>query len=460
MYHLKEIEKYTNGKIINGNPETKIEKYSLLKENHKSEEFFIPILFREINREDFIIDAVKSGAIGFMINKASKNYTKIINEAKKVNPNVGIVEVENVNQAIYQLGLESRKRNIQKPVIAVTGSVGKTTLCSLISKVLETEIKVLHDFKNQNNNTKWHVARDLLEFENYDMAVIEVGISEKKVMTKLSQLTKPSICVINSIGLQHLNNLKNKETVLEEKLHITDFIKDKKILFVNTEDPYLQNLKETNLYKLRQYNVKEAYEIEEQNGILEFKTKIYGKETKFTLKLYGKHHITNIILAIKIAEIYQISYENIVKAIQEFKPVEGRLKVLKNQARDIIVIDDAYNFSIEAIKLGLETAKKQQSKRKIAVIGEMSALGDEAKKIHQELGKYLETLKLDAIYVMGNNTKYYGELEQLKSFETIEELIKCLDKTIQEGDLIYIKASNAQNFNKIVNYLIEKCEVK
>jgi len=257
-----------------------------------------------------------------------------------------------------------------------------------------------------------------------------------------------------------LNNLKNKETVLEEKLHITDFIKDKKILFVNTEDPYLQNLKETNFYKLKHYNAKEAYEIKEQNGILEFKTKIYGKETKFTLKLYGKHHITNIVLAIKIAEIYQISYENIVKAIQEFKPVDGRLKVLKNQARDIIVIDDAYNFSIEAIKLGLETAKKQQSKRKIAVIGEMSALGDEAKKIHQELGKYLETLKLDAIYVIGNNTKYYGELEQLKSFETIEELIKCLDKTIQEGDLIYIKACNAQNFNKIVNHLIEKYEVK
>jgi len=182
MYHLKEIEKYTNGKIINGNPETKIEKYSLLKENHKPEEFFIPILFREINSEDFIIDAVKSGAIGFMINKASKNYTKIINKAKKINPNVGIVEVENVNQAIYQLGLESRKRNIQKPVIAVTGSVGKTTLCSLISKVLETEIKVLHDFKNQNNNTRWHIARDLLEFESYDMAVIELVIREKKVM--------------------------------------------------------------------------------------------------------------------------------------------------------------------------------------------------------------------------------------------------------------------------------------
>ena len=178
------------------------------------------------------------------------------------------------------------------------------------------------------------------------------------------------------------------------------------------------------------------------------------------LNLYGKHHITNIILAIKIGEIYQIRYENIVKAIQEFKPVDGRLKVLKNETREIIVMDDAYNFSIEAIKLGLETAQKQKSKRKIAIIGEMSALGDEAKKLHQELGKYLETLNLDSIYVIGNNTKYYGELKSLKRFETIEELIKTLDTTIQDGDLIYIKASNAQNFNKIVNYMKQRYEVK
>ena len=233
MYYLKEIERYTNGKIINGNPETKLKQYSLLKENHKPEEFFIPILFRDVNREDFIIDAVKAGVIGFMINKNSSNYTKIINEAKRINPKICIVEVEDVNEAICQLGLESRKRNRNKPLIAVTGSVGKTTLCSLISKVLETEMKVLHDFKNQNNNTRWHVARDLLMFENYDMAVIELGISDIGIMTKLSKLTNPSICVINSIGRQHLDNLKNKEKVLEEKMHIVDFIKDKKILFIN-----------------------------------------------------------------------------------------------------------------------------------------------------------------------------------------------------------------------------------
>lgn len=280
MYYLKEIEKYTNGKIVNGNPEIKLKEYSLLKKEHQLGEFFIPIQFKGVNREEFILEAIKAGAIGFLINKNSENYISIINQAKQINPEIAIVEVEDVNQAIYQLGLESRERNIDKPIIAVTGSVGKTTLCSLISKVLETQIKVLHDFKNENNNTRWHVARDLLYFENYDMAVIELGISNFGTMTQLSQLVKPSIAVINQIGKAHINNLKTEENILKEKMHITDFIKDKKILFVNVDNAYLKTVEKSELYDKKEYASKEAYDIQEENGKLSFKTKIYGKETR------------------------------------------------------------------------------------------------------------------------------------------------------------------------------------
>lgn len=467
MYLLSEIEKYTNGKIINGKVETKLKEYSLLKDNHKAEEFFIPILFRDENREDFIIDAVNAGAIGFMINKNSNRQEEIVKEAKKINPKICIVEVEDVNQALYQLGLESRRRNIEKPIIAVTGSVGKTTLCSLISSVLKTERKVLHDFKNENNNTRWHVSYTLMYFEDYDMAVIELGISDNGIMTQLSKLVEPSIAVINYIGTQHLNNLKTEENVLKEKLHITDFMKNEKILFVNTDNKYLQKVEKNNQYDIREYSSKEVYDVQEENGKISFKTKIYGKETAFHLNLYGRHHISNIILAIKVGEIYHIHYENIVKAINEFKPVDGRLKVLKNKQREITVMDDTYNFSIEAIKLGLETANKIKSKRKIAVIGEMTALGEKTVTIHEELGKFFRQLDFDYLYMMGEYTKYvrnsawnYFEEKNIRQFETIEELMLELDKTIIDGDLIYMKAANSQHFNRIVKHVKEKYEVK
>lgn len=467
MYLLKEIEKYTKGKIINGNPETKSQEYCLTTDNHKKGEFFIPILFKNVNREEFIIDAVKAGAIGFMINKNSEQYIQIVEQAKKINPNIGIVEVEDVNQALYQLGLESRRRNIDKPIIAVTGSVGKTTLCSLISNILKTEIKVLHDFENRNQNTRWHVSQLLMYFENYDMAVIELGISAQGIMTQLSKLVEPSIAVINNIGMAHINNLKNKETVLEEKLHITDCIKDKKILFVNTNDEYLQSVKKSDSYELREYNSQEAYDIKEENGKLSFKTKIYGKETEFHLNLYGRHHISNIALAIKIGEIYHIRYENIVDAINRFQPVDGRLKVLKNAKRNIIVIDDAYSCSsIEAVKLGLETANKMPSQRKIAVLGRMEALGEQATAMHEELGAFFQELNFDYLYTTGGYKKQLAkgatkafEEGKIRKFKTTEKLIKALNEEIKDGDLIYVKGANIQCFDRIVEAMKEKYEV-
>lgn len=468
MYSLKEIENYTNGKIVNGNPDTKLKEYSLAKENFKQGEFFIPIIFKDVNREEFIVDAVKSGIVGFMINKHSKEYTKIVEQATTINPQIAIVEVEDVNQALYLLGLESRRRNIDKPIIAVTGSVGKTTLCSLISNVLKTQIKVLHDFKNQNKNTRWHVSQILLYFENYDMAVIELGISSRGVMNELSRLVEPSIAVINQIGAAHLNNLKTKEIILEEKLHITDYIKDKKILFVNADNKYLQTVKGTDLYEVQKYSSKEAYDIRQTDGKLHFKTKIYGKETEFNLNLYGMHHISNIVLAIKIGEIYQISYNNIVNAINKFQPVDGRLKVLKNVKRKITVIDDAYSCSsIEAVKLGLETANTIEGKRKIAVLGRMEALGEEASVMHEELGAFFKQLDFDELYTTGGYKKYLSngaleafDKEKIRKFKTTEKLIQALDENIQDGDVIYIKGANTQHFDRIINYLKEKYKLQ
>ena len=468
MYTLKEIESYTNGKIINGNPDIKFKEYSLAKNNFKQGEFFIPIIFKDVDREEFIVDAVNSGVVGFMINKHSQQCPQIIEQAKRINPQIAIVEVEDVNQALYMLGLESRKRNIDKPIIAVTGSVGKTTLCSLIAHVLKTQIKVLHDFKNQNKNTKWHVSQTLFYFENYDMAVIELGISSRGVMNQLSRLVEPSIAVINQIGGAHLNNLKTEEIVLEEKLHITDYIKDKKILFVNTDNEYLQTVKDTDIYEVQKYSSKEVYDIQQIDGKLHFRTKIYGKETEFNLNLYGNHHISNIVLAIKIGEIYQISYDNIVNAINGFRPVDGRLKVLKNDERKIIIIDDAYSCSsIEAVKLGLETANTIGGKRKIAVLGRMEALGEKAPLMHEELGAFFKQLDFDELYTTGGYKKYLSngaseafDKEKIRKFKTTEKLMQTLDQNVQDGDVIYIKGANTQHFDRIVNYLKERYKLQ
>lgn len=463
MFNLKEIEKYTNGRIINGNESQKIDHYTVSHKFYAKDGFFVPINFHGVNREMYIIDSVKMGGMGFMIDKTSSNYDTIIKEAKIINPNICILEVDSVNDSIYTLAKLNRNLNINKPIVGITGSVGKTTMSHMLSNILNKEKKVLHDFDNRNMNTKVLISNDLMHLENFDMAVIEMGTSAPGNMNMLSELVKPSIGVITSIGTAHLNNFHNKENILEEKLHITDYLKDEKILFVNGDDELLKNIKEPNDYKVIKCSRNEATNIVENESGISFEIDIYHQKTKFNLELFGLHYLSSIVIAIRIAEWYNIKYENIVDGIKEFKPINGRQKILRDIENDLILIDDSYSSSFESVKLGLDIANKINSKRKIAVLGKMAAYGEDASYLHEELGKYFKNLNFDVLYLTGDYSKHIFkgaltcfEEKNIKKFKTQELLLEDLENNIQTGDLIYIKAAHTQNFSNIVKELKKK----
>lgn len=463
MYTIKQLCEYTNGKIINGNIEKQITHYSVNHEFHIKDGLYIPIEFHGENREIYIIDSVKLGCMGFMINSGSENKKTIIEEAKKINPNICILEVDNVNNAIYNLAKMNRIKYIDKPIIGITGSVGKTSMSNILSNILKKEYKILHDFDNRNMNNKILISNDLMHLENYDMAVIEMGTSKPGNMHILSELVKPSIAVITTIGTAHLNEFHTQDKILEDKLHITDYLKDEKLLFVNADNNLLNNISEPSSYKLIKCSKNEATNILETENGISFEVKIYNQVTKFNLNIFGIHYITSIIIAIHIAEHYKIKYENIVDGINDFKPIDGRCKILKDNKRNITLLDDSYSSSFEAVKCGLDVANKLKSKRKIAVLGKMAAYGDESDKIHEELGKYFKNLNFDYIYLTGDYTKHIFkgalscfEEKKIKRFKSKELLIEDLEKNIENGDLIYIKAAHTQHFDMIVKELKKK----
>lgn len=470
LFSFKDVAKIAKGSIINGNCHEIIKKYSTSKLTFNQGIFYVPIIFKGYDNEKNIINAVQNGALGFMINKNSIHYQKIIDEAKQINSEVCILAVDDVNIALYHLGLKAREVNFSKEVIAVTGSYGKSTLTSLIAKVLETEMKVLHDFDNGNNNTRWHLSRLLQSFENYDIAVLELGTIIFGRITQMSKLVKPSIAVINSIGTAHINNFKTKENILEEKMHIVDYIKDKKILYINSDDEYLQKVEKTNNYELLDYSLSDAWNIKETNQGIRFTTKIYDKEVNFSLRLYGVYFIRNIILAIKIAERYHIKYENIVKAINNFQPIDGRFKVLQNIDYNITVIDDTYNSCFESVITGLETANNMASKRKIAVLGTIGSGAngrDDTSIIHEQVGEWFKDLDFDYLYLIGDYTKHtyksalkYFSQQNIKRFKDKASLLRALIDILNRDDLVYIKDAGLQGLEQVVYQLKEKYNLR
>lgn len=458
MFSIKEIKDITNAFIVNGKEDTKIYKFNISKENCNENSFYIPILWKE-DRQQYIIKAVQSGAIGYMINSNYEQKEKIIQESKRLNSKIIILEVEDINEAMYKLAKYKRNQNINIPLIAVTGSIGKTTTTAMIASIIKEEKKVLTDI--ENNNTKTLLSRLMLDIEDYEIAVLEAGMGNKGSMELISKLLNPSIVVINNIGTAHIEKLGNKENILEEKLKLLNYMKDGKTVFLNDDDSLLKRTKLDATYNIKKYSLKEAKNIKQVENFIYFETNLYGKNTMFSLKAYGEHNVLNAICAIRIAEFLNIKKENIEKGIKNYTGVDGRFNVITKN--NYTIIDDTYNASIDSMQSGLTTANNMKSyKRKIAILGEMLELGEYSVELHKQVGEIFKEIDFDIVLTQGENTQYicenakkYMKNKTVINFKTQEELIYFVLKEMKMGDLIYLKASNKMNFNNIVKKLIE-----
>ncbi|MCI8655515.1 MAG: UDP-N-acetylmuramoyl-tripeptide--D-alanyl-D-alanine ligase [Clostridia bacterium] len=457
MLTINEIEKIANAKIINGKKDEQLKDFNISCTNHFNKEFYLPVSLHR-DRHPYIIDAVKMGAKGFMISSSCENYETIIKESLSINSNLIILEVENVNDALYKMGEYNRQKHINIPVIAVTGSVGKTSTCEMIASILRQERKTFSD--TRNNNTRLLLSLLLLDIDKYDIAVLEAGIASKNKMEPISKLLEPSIVVINNIGTAHIGNLGSKENILKEKLCLTNYMKDEKTVFLNDNDALLHNLQLDSKYNTAKYNIDEAFNINQENDILTFNTHVYGKLTHFSMHVFGYHNISNAICAIKIAELLHISVENIIKGLKEYKSVSRRFNVIEKNG--LTIIDDTYNASLASMQAGLVSANTiPNCQRKIAVLGEMLELGDLSEELHSQVGKTFENLDFDILLTQGENTKYicetarqYIKTNEVINFENQDDLINKLLNIISKGDLIYLKASKKMQFDNIVSKLL------
>lgn len=458
MLTVRKIKEITDAQMINGEEaiELEIERFSISKKNHSEGDFYIPVFVKE-DRHQYIMDAVRQGAIGFMISKSYEEYQEVIKESIEINSNIVIMQVDNINEAIYKMATYVRQENVTIPIVAVTGSVGKTSTCNMIASVLKEQRKTFYD--TGNNNTKPLLSWLMLNMEEDEIAVLEVGIGSKGAMEPIAKLLQPSIAVISNIGTAHIGNLGSQENILKEKLQITKYMRESKIVVLNEDDLMLKQLKLDESFKVVRYCLGEASNIKQEEGKIEFETKVYGENTQFLINAYGMHNVSNAICAIRIAELLKIDKSNIIKGIREYRNVDKRFNVIK--VRNCTIIDDTYNASLASMRAGLIAANSMKSQRKIAVLGEMLELAEFSKKLHCEVGEVFKEIEFDALFTQGEDTKYICEVakkymknKKVMNFQNQEELVEELLKERKRGDLIYLKASRKMQFDKIVEKLI------
>lgn len=380
----------------------------------------------------------------------------VLFDPSNISENVGIIKVENGEQALANLASFYRNK-LSIKIIGVTGSTGKTSTKDIMSAVLSEKFKVFKTKGNFNN----HIGLPLMILEldsSYDVAILEMGMSNLKEISFLANIARPEIAVITNVGLSHIENLKTQENILKAKMEITDFFTKENVLIINADDKMLSSIN-IDKYKVVRTGTDEKLSLRAENiesCDLSSKFDIIDetKKYKFELPMPGRHNVQNFMLAYGVAKELFVSVEDMQKGINSIEITSMRLDL--KEADGFKVLDDCYNSSPDSVKSAIDVLISLGAKRNIAAIGTMRELGDESINAHREIGRYAKEKNLDKIFVYGEFSEFIKEGfgETCSLYEDKEEMIKAIKDYIENGDIILIKASRGLKFEEITKALV------
>ena len=417
-------------KIIKG--KSSIDSQELIKEiktdtrKINKGDIFIALKGKNYNGEDFINEAIKKGAIACVTNNS-------INDK--------CIEVKDTIKSLFLIGNYIRNK-YHIPLIAITGSNGKTTTKDLLSYILSSKYNVLKNEGSKNNIIG--VSDTLFNLnETHEIIVMELGTNHLGEISYLSKMCNPDLGIITNIGSSHLEYFKKRINIFKEKISIVDGMYNKKLI-VNGDDKYLKQL---NYFKcgLNKNNNLKAYNIKEYMDYIEFNIYL-DKEYKIIFNNPGIHFINDILLAIKVALDYKIDIETIIDKISSFKLTNKRMNIiyLKNN----ILINDCYNASLESVIGGINYLKKIESK-KVLIIGDILELGKHSKRIHKKINKEVKKIKNKEVLTIGRYSKYIKGI----NFNDVDELIEYIKLNNISNSYIYVKGSRRMNLDKFIDFI-------
>ena len=460
MYNItvKNIIEQCKGKLIIGDINKECINFSTDTRNIKPGDVYIGLKGEKFDGSNFYKQALKSGASVCILQNV-----EIDNETKSTYSDRSIILVKDTLKALQQIAKYKRsKYNI--PVIAITGSVGKTSTKDIIASVVATKYNVLKTEGNFNNHIG--VPLTILRLKNHNAMVVEMGMSNKGEISLLTDIAKPTIAVITNIGTAHIGNLGSREKILKAKLEILEGLSEDGTLIINNDNDMLHIWNENNKkYKVLDFGIENNSKIMAKNIQIESTSSTYTVEQnneKYNIEvpIASKVFIYNSLSAICVGKLLDIQMNKIIEGIKNFELTKNRMEIKK--VNGITIINDCYNANFDSMKASIESLAKMSGKRKIAILGDMLELGKFSKKLHCDLGCEIYSNNINILITVGVESKNIAESAIKKGMNTSniyvlnnnEEVINLIKKIKQEGDCILIKASHGMNFKKIVDSLL------
>lgn len=412
---------------------------------------FICIKGERFDAHQFINEAFEKGAAAVMISenvKLDKPYIKVDDTAK---------------QMLSLAGYYRSKFDI--PIVALTGSVGKTTTKEFTHLVVNSKYNAIKTLGNLNNEIGLPQMLFKLD-KSTEAAVIEMGMNHFGEIHRLSAATQPTMGIITNIGVSHIENLGSREGILKAKLEILDGLKKGSPLLLNGDNDMLSTVKNDD-YKIYFYAVDndadfKAVDIKENQNSTSFLVRYFGKEQKITIPAIGRHNVYNALAAFAVGTLLDIDAEVAADALMNYEPSGMRQKVV--EINGIISIEDCYNASPDSMKAGITTLSGINANKKIAVLSDMLELGEYSRQAHYDVGRMAAENKIDYLLCVGSEAKYIVDgakdngLKNAYLFDDKKPLTDKLFEITQKGDAVLFKASRGMKLEEVISQIYKRWE--
>jgi UDP-N-acetylmuramoyl-tripeptide--D-alanyl-D-alanine ligase len=447
------LEKF-NGTLLVGDKNLILKNFSKDTRTIKENDIYLGIKGESFDGNQFFEEALSKGASCCILDNIDTN----IDLSKYQNKT--IVKVPNTIECLQNLA--KYKRSLYNiPVIAITGSVGKTSTKDIVYEVVSQKYKTLKPIGNLNN----HIGLPLtiLRLDDHEALVLEMGMNHPKEISLLSKIAKPTMAIITNIGTAHIGNLGSRENILKAKLEITETLTKESPLIINNDNDLLhkesQNLQEE--YNLITFGItnKSTYNATNIEDNI-FSSTFNIDNNKLNINVGSPAFIYNSLCAYAVGQYLNIPTHSIIEAISNFKLSPHRLE--KKQTKDgIIIIDDTYNANQDSMINALSILSQVKYKRRVAILGDILELGDYSEKIHRNIGKTITNQTLDILITIGKSSQYINiealnnqfKSNNIFSYKNYQELLPKLHSILTKDDIVLIKASHGMKLIKIVDYL-------
>ncbi len=462
-FSIDEVLSATGGKLLQGEKNILFQGISTDSRTIGEGELYFALTGPRFDGHHYALEALEKRAAGVVVEKTKARDIHWNGHQAKA-----IILVEDTLQALGDLARE-RRRKYPIPVVALTGSNGKTTSKEMIAACLETKFPVLKNRGNWNNLIGLPLTLLRLT-ERERVVVLEMGMNAPGEIRRLTEIAEPDVGLITNVEKVHLEGLGSLERLKEEKGELFRRMKKDGTIVVNCDDPRVRDLaKEFQGQKIT-FGIEEPSDVTARGIRLRglrgtsFTLVFEGEEREITLPLLGRQFVPDALSAVAIAALFGIDLDVVKGVLEHFRPAPMRMEI-HSLGNGSTLINDAYNANPRSVEMALEAlAEAKGGGRAIAVLGDMLELGNHAEEAHRLAGRRVGEHSIDLLLALGewapvvveSAIRHGIEPEKTKVLESHGEAIAFLKRVLREGDWVLIKGSRRMAMEKIVEGLTEE----